>query len=211
LSTVIGTRPFYAFRALGLEQGEEILLSAEAIAVGYIASMEKIRPREPTVILGHCAGATIAYEMAQQLTSAGKPPAGLILIDPESEEEWSPFLYRSGLPLSLALTTWRKREAEVSMAIGTSAKPTGEDRRKFVNAALRCAVGGYVPAPYAGPTLLLCSPERKAALLNARRGYPSLLKNLTVVEFHVPHEKMFSEGLAVVADAVNDFVAGLAS
>jgi hypothetical protein len=37
------------------------------------------------------------------------------------------------------------------------------------------------------------------------------LKNLTVVDLHVPHEQMFSDGLAKVADAINDFVVGLAT
>lgn len=209
LSSVIGNRPFYAFRALGLEENEEIPITADAIATGYIASMASIRPTGRHVLLGHCAGATIAYAMAQQLADAGKPAAGLILVDPEVGEEWAPFLYRSGLSLSISLAGWQKRGEQLSASIKAAKNLTGDQRRKMVFAALSHAAAAYVPVPYQGPTLLLYCPERKTDLLNTKRGYPALLKNLTVVDLQVPHEQMFGDGLAQVAEAVNNFVAGL--
>jgi thioesterase domain-containing protein len=211
LSSVIGGRPFYAFRALGLEENEEIPITAEAIATSYIAGMEALRPGGRHVILGHCAGASIAYAMAQQLADAGRPAAGLILVDPEVGDEWAPFLYRSGLSLSVALAGWQKRGEQLSASIAAATNPNGEQRRSMVFGALRHAAAAFVPKPYQGPALLLCCPERKADLLNQKRGYPALLKDLKVVDLHVPHEQMFDEGLPVLADAVNGFVSGLAA
>ena len=45
LSNTIGQHPFYAFRAIGLEQGEQILTSVEAMATTYLTGIARVRSR----------------------------------------------------------------------------------------------------------------------------------------------------------------------
>jgi thioesterase domain-containing protein/acyl carrier protein len=209
LSEQLPSRPFYAFRALGLQEGEPFLRTADAIAGRYAAEIEKSYAGVPRIILGHCAGAAIAYELAQQLAAAGTPIMGMILIDPEVGREWAPFLYATGLQLSLMRGMWAPRAAELDEMIAKRSVPTSEQRRKIVSAGLRYAAAMYSPLPYAGPTLLISSPERKADLTNGRFGYPALVKDLTVAELSVVHERMFDDGLPEVVSAVESFLARL--
>jgi hypothetical protein len=69
----------------------------------------------------------------------------------------------------------------------------------------------YTPRPYAGPTLLISTPERTADLMNSRYGYPVLVKNLTFCELRVNHIQMFDEGLPAVLNAVEAFEARVGS
>ncbi len=211
LSNTIGRHPFYAFRAIGLEHGEQILTSVEAMATTYLTGIARARTPDPLILFGHCAGAIIAYEMAQQLVRIGDPPAGLVLVDPEDYPELAPYLYNSGMKLSLLQSSWRKRAAQLDALIEADPNPTGERRREFVAAGIKHAVGTYMPAPYDGPTLLVCTPERRDALLNRSLGYPSLTRDLETVVLTTNHTGMFKEGLAQVAEAVAKFIARLSA
>lgn len=53
----------------------------EAMAADYVAAVRTVSPSGPYHLLGYSAGGVIAYEMAQQLTSAGLGPVGPIMID----------------------------------------------------------------------------------------------------------------------------------
>ncbi len=211
LSAAIGQRPFYAFRAIGLEQGEQILTSAEAMATSYLTGIAQVYPAGPLVLLGHCAGAIIALEMAQQLASVGKPPAGLVLIDPEVSDDFAPYLHNSGLKLTLLQSSWRKRAAQLDAVLAETPNPTGDLRRKVVAGGIKHAVGTYVPEPYDGPTLLLYTEERREALLNKERGYPSFIRDLETVGLRTGHGGMFTDALAQVTEAIDDFISRRAS
>ena len=206
LSASLGQRPFYAFRAIGLEQGEQILTSTEAMATSYLTAIAKVRPTGSLVLFGHCAGAIIAYEMAQQLVSAGTPPAGLVLVDPEVSDDFAPYLHNSGLKLDLLQSSWRKRAAQLEAVIKDDPNPTGDMRRKLVAGGIKHAVGTYTPKPYGGPTLLIFTPLRRAALLNEERGFPAFVSDLEIVGLDVEHGGMFKDGLPQVADAVGRFI-----
>jgi thioesterase domain-containing protein/acyl carrier protein len=209
LSTVLGRRAFYAFRAIGLEQAEEFLISVEALATAYLAGIAEVRPKGPIIVFGHCAGASIAYEMAQKLRAAGKQPAGLILADPEVSADFAPYLHNSGLALTLLQASWRKRAAQLYKAARSNPNPTGAMRRKIVTSGIQHAVGTYIPQPYSGKTLLLFTSERKAALMQPGRGYPALVKDLEAVELQTHHGGMFKAGLPQVAQAIERFVSNL--
>ena len=76
---------------------------------------------------------------------------------------------------------------------------------------IKLAIGTYVPRPYAGPTLLLTTDERKSVLLNERSGYPTLVSDLTVAELGGHHGDMFKGGMATVVEAIEDFAARVAA
>src|ERR1700736_4501441 len=70
---VIGVQP------PGLD-GSEPLKSVEALARYEIEQIRRYPPHGQYLIAGHCAGGTIAFEVAQQLTAAGQHVALLAII-----------------------------------------------------------------------------------------------------------------------------------
>ena len=209
LSAIMGNRAFYGFRGVGLEPGEEFLTSVGAMAATYNSAIAQVLPTGPLVLLGHCGGSVIVYEMAQLLSPAGRKPLGVILIDPETTLPHAPYLHKSGLALSLLHASLRKRAADLDRAIRSTPNPTGADRRILVSGGIKLANGLYVPKRYEGSVLLLYTAERKAELLNKERGFPALVTDLETVELSSDHGGMFAESLPEVQRAIELFLARL--
>jgi thioesterase domain-containing protein len=72
-------QPMFGVQPPGLD-GSEPLKSVEALARFEIEQIRRHQPRGPYLIAGHCAGGTIAFEVAHQLTAAGQELALLALI-----------------------------------------------------------------------------------------------------------------------------------
>jgi thioesterase domain-containing protein/acyl carrier protein len=89
-------QPFYGIQSLGMENGHAPDRTIENMATSYIAEMKKIKPAGPYQIAGYSMGATVAYEMATQLSNAGEEVSLLALLDggfnsrtqDESPVEW---------------------------------------------------------------------------------------------------------------------------
>jgi len=64
-------QPFYGLHPPGLEDGSEPVTSVEALAAYFVGQIRTFRPHGPYAVAGYCAGATIAYEIAQQLVANG--------------------------------------------------------------------------------------------------------------------------------------------
>ena len=64
-------QPFFGLQAPGLEDGSEPLTSVEDLAGYFARQIREFRPAGPYVIVGYCAGATIAFELARQLREQG--------------------------------------------------------------------------------------------------------------------------------------------
>src|SRR5207249_10218034 len=62
-------QPFYGLQAQGLDGTAECLTTVEDMAALYINEIRRVQPEGPYFIGGYCLGGTIAYEIAQQLTS----------------------------------------------------------------------------------------------------------------------------------------------
>ncbi len=207
LSREIGDRPFYALRAIGLEEGERPLSSIEAMAGAYLAAVEAKNPSGPLIVLGHCAGSMIAYELAQQLTASGRLPTGLILVDPMAWEQ-QVHLHNSGMARELKQTSVRKQIAIVENYLDSNPVLSVQRRHDIVKALIEAAAAAYTPKPYPGRTLLFATTLGASALLHPQRGFPGLVPNLDVVQLDVPHEQVFRD-LPSVARAINGFLHGL--
>jgi thioesterase domain-containing protein len=72
-------QPMFGVQPPGLD-GAEPLRSVEALARFEIEQIRRYQPSGPYLIAGHCAGGTIAFEVAHQLTAAGQQLALLALI-----------------------------------------------------------------------------------------------------------------------------------
>lgn len=72
-------QPVFGVRPWGLS-GANPMTSVEAIAEHEIEQIRRHSPTGPYLIAGHCAGGTIAFEVAQQLTAKGESVAFLGLV-----------------------------------------------------------------------------------------------------------------------------------
>ncbi len=204
LATALGAgQPVYGLRAIGLEDGERPLVTVEAMARRYLAAIAAEAPPDgPCHLLGHCAGASVAYEMARQLLRRGQQVA-LVLIDPEIEER-APFLYQSRLDLLRRRLRLGRRARRLLRSL--PATLTGDERRRAVRRAIDLATARYRPRPLACPTLFITSPERRV-LLDPRRGYPRLLRNGRFVEVEATHKGLLMEQISRVAHLIGRFLA----
>lgn len=74
-------QPFYGLQSQGLDGAAQPLGSIEEMAALYIKEIRTVQPHGPYFLGGYCMGGTVAYEAAQQLTSAGETVALLALLD----------------------------------------------------------------------------------------------------------------------------------
>jgi thioesterase domain-containing protein len=64
-------QPFFGLQPPGLDDGNEPLASVEDLAAYFARQIREFRSHGPYAVAGYCAGATIAYEIAQQLVRQG--------------------------------------------------------------------------------------------------------------------------------------------
>ena len=64
-------QPFFGLQPPGLDGDSEPLRSIEALADYFAGQICAIRPDGPCIIAGYCAGGTVAFELARQLSQRG--------------------------------------------------------------------------------------------------------------------------------------------
>jgi thioesterase domain-containing protein len=81
LARHLGTdQPFFALQAPGMEPGQDPLTSMEEIAALFAHDLAAVQPQGPYLLAGYCLGGTIAFELAQQLTTKGHEVSLLVLL-----------------------------------------------------------------------------------------------------------------------------------
>src|SRR5262245_4272430 len=73
-------QPVYGLRAR-FEEGPRFFSSVEEMAATYVRAIRRMAPSGPYRLGGYSGGGLIAYEMAQQLRSAGEEVSRLVMID----------------------------------------------------------------------------------------------------------------------------------
>jgi amino acid adenylation domain-containing protein len=74
-------QPFYGLQSLGLDGSRAPLSRVEDIAAESLRAVRQIQPHGPYHLGGHCFGAWVAFEMAQQLRRHGEEVALLVVLD----------------------------------------------------------------------------------------------------------------------------------
>ena len=156
---VIGVQP------PGLD-GSEPLNSMEALARYQIEQIRRYQPHGPYLIVGHCSGGTLAFEVAQQLVAAGQEVALLALIGSPFPKmfgrasllwvrlsSYARALRPGAFTPRLQLRRERRRGQEL---VG----PTALAVRERVDSATVAAVREYVPKPYPGNIDLFVTADR---------------------------------------------------
>lgn len=166
-------RPIYGLRAPELDSGEQPPDRIEAMAARYVREICAEQPRGPYLIAGHSAGAHIAFEIAQQLRSAGEQISILAILEADARgtPSWrrvidtiryqfdvvhelptsqrAPYLWRAVLR-----SGWRWKAAPLAQ------KPSREVKN-IVWSAIERAVQAYQPRPYPGPVTLFRATDRR--------------------------------------------------
>ena len=72
-------QPFFGLQPPGLEEGSEPLTTVEDLARYFAAQIRAFRPEGAMSIAGFCAGGTVAFELARELTNNGVKITNLLL------------------------------------------------------------------------------------------------------------------------------------
>lgn len=73
-------QPLFALQAPGLEPDQTPLTTIEEIAAVFVRDLVAAQPQGPYLLAGYCLGGTIAFELAQQLTTKGHQVSLLALL-----------------------------------------------------------------------------------------------------------------------------------
>jgi thioesterase domain-containing protein len=158
-------QPVVGVQPPGLD-GAEPLSSIEALANYQVTQIRRYRPAGPYLIAGHCAGGSLAFEVAQQLVASGEEVAFLALIG-------SPFptMFTKSSLLRVRLSSYSdaltpagfmrrirsRRERQKGQDL---VSPAALAARNRVEAATVAAVRNYIPKPYGGQIDLFITADK---------------------------------------------------
>lgn len=178
-------QPFYGLQSIGLDGTTPLLRSVEEMAARYIRELQTLQPKGPYHLTGRCFGATIAFEMAQQLVTNGHEVESLIVLDTgfigdrsyleptldrlidQQPEVYATTTWYDGLPPFLARwaaraeRVWHRPGRVFEKLIGEYKRATDAQHRRFqeIREAHWDTAHRYAPTPYPGPITLLFSEE----------------------------------------------------
>jgi thioesterase domain-containing protein len=158
-------QPVVGVQPPGLD-GTEPLRSIEELARYEVTQIRRFRSRGPYLIAGHCAGGTLAFEVAQQLIAAGEEVAFLALIGAPF-----PTMFGKASLLRVRLSSYSnaltpagfmrrlqlRRERQKGQQLVSPAALTARHR---VESATVAAVRGYMPKRYQGELDLFVTADR---------------------------------------------------
>ena len=155
---VFGIRP---------QTGGRVPVKVEEMAADYVAEIVAARPHGRIILAGYSFGATVAYEMAQQLQALGRTIPLLVLIDPRRPnlDPALPWTARATtrLATNFCIRAFRDSRSAVKSEIVEAIRELwSRPHSKAVRASpginferMHYAFRAYRPEPYSGSTLLL--------------------------------------------------------
>ena len=149
-------QPFYAVHPHGLGD-TRVPESIEAMAADRIRALRMVRPKGPYFLGGHCNGAFVALEIAQQLTRDGEEVPIVIVLDAlapwRQDRVWPPLTAEE-----LAARAWRQSR-EPAGAVPPPA--TGPTAASDIIGRYQRAMARYRPVPFAGKIVVFRSSETR--------------------------------------------------
>jgi thioesterase domain-containing protein/acyl carrier protein len=213
--------PFYVVRAQESELDAILACrTVEAIADYYLAALRRVQPAGPYALLGFCAEAVVAFEMARQLEHQGETVDVLVLID-----AWAPGYLARMRPLrarlanllyntirllnglGMALRTGRLG----SLAVDLPPPPDPEDgptAPALIHGHLAACAARYRPGPFGGRALVARSAVQPSGpLLDRDLGWARLVRGgVELVTVPGDHLGIFAEpGVDVLATGITGF------
>jgi amino acid adenylation domain-containing protein len=154
--------PFYGLQSRGLDGKSPCLTSIEEMASLYISEMRGVQPHGPYFLGGFSFGGLVAYEIAQQLRSAGEEVGLLVLFDTYPGD------VKSGTRSFLKVLLQPSRKhwlQDLPRAVGKKIQRTWRGLHVpralwDVHNANRAAAAKYVLQPYPGKVTLIRAMEK---------------------------------------------------
>ncbi|MGH9908864.1 MAG: alpha/beta fold hydrolase, partial [Pyrinomonadaceae bacterium] len=97
-------QPFYGLQARGLDGESTPFTRVEDIAACNIDALQVIQPQGPYLLGGHSFGASVAFEMAQQLRKRGQEVARLFILDTTAPVIDKPAIFDNALFMAAMAT-----------------------------------------------------------------------------------------------------------
>jgi thioesterase domain-containing protein len=173
-------RSIYGLRAPELDSGQEPPDRIEALASRYVSEIRAKQPSGPYLIAGHSAGAHIAYEIAQQLSSTGEQVSLLAILEADARgtPSWRRVIdtlrYQldvvRDLPASQRAVYFRRAclRSRFRGNAASLAKRPGHELKNVVWSAIERAVQAYQPRPYQGAVTLFRATDRRVSATYSR-------------------------------------------
>ena len=210
LAHLLGDRTVYAVQSPALHGDSSPDTTIEDMAAHYVREIRKVQPHGPYELGGYSAGGLVAFEMAQQLRTAGETVGTVCLLDTLSplkeslpvmlagkirgnltkfgrlsRAEWSQFLATKQANLKMNLRVLSDR-------LGVSSGPLASPYQAEVQ--FRLARRKYRPKQYIGAVALFQTIEEKpGTLCRMARQWASIVpRGLTVHSIQGNHETMLT-------------------
>jgi len=177
--------PLYAFQHPRYDIRVPKFQSPEALARHYIEQIERTLPSTQFYLIGASVGGQIAFEMAQQLTAAGKPPLGVILLD-------TYFAYTEAVKeITEQSRIKQMRKAAFRLRRNLTKQITGTEKDKAnlrVRDEIEALISPYQPKPYSGKIIFFSSRLDKNTD-EALSGWQSIARGEFVrIDMNAEHE-----------------------
>jgi thioesterase domain-containing protein len=160
-------QPLYGLQPPGLDGQGEPLTRVEDLAAYFASQIRAFQPNGPCIIAGYCAGGTVAFELAQQLTRGGAAIGFLALFGSPH-----PAFFRLSSQLRLRVAHQAERITQHAQAL---ASQSWAARRGYLAAKLqeRKARRNADPAVAVDPVLAQRARVESATLAAVRRYTPT--------------------------------------
>lgn len=130
-------QPLYGLQPSGLDGRRPLDRGVEEMARTYLTALRQVQPNGPYLLAGRCNGATVAFEMAQQLRAAGEEVALLAALD-SGPPAPKPLELAPGIPYDPLMETAWLRARDAGEEVPDLSEPDGAAR---LVAWLRTPVG----------------------------------------------------------------------
>lgn len=176
LARYVGSdQPLYALQALPWHRDDDVELTLEEIAAGYVAALREVQPEGPYRIAGYSFGGFVALEMAQQLPGEAVALLGIFdtrLHGQAAQADWAEVMLKFARP-GCSVTAGELRRAgeveeQVAYAVAHGVFPPGvtyPTAIRYLRAGSQHigAKQGYVVKPYPGRVTLFRALEGHVA------------------------------------------------
>ncbi|WP_434426405.1 alpha/beta fold hydrolase [Nannocystis pusilla] len=152
----------YAFRALGLEDGEVPDDSVPEMARRYVEELLGFQPEGPYLLGGHSSGGVIAYEIAGQLLARGHVVERVIQVDTVTVEQSHRLGVRNMHDAVRLVESFEDVSSELAGSLLVAMR--SDPRLGEVILATNKALALYHPARHAVPLVYLRASERDPVL-----------------------------------------------
>jgi oxalate---CoA ligase len=165
------TRPCYSIHARGLDGKEAPHTRIEEMAAEAIEGIRQLQPQGPYFLIGLCTGGTVAFEIAQQLRSAGESIGLLALVHTAAPK------ISSGQGKGFGASQVSDRPWKLPPDVEDAWRKTMPDNPHIVAVAkgIYQAQQNYRAQPYAGKMVLFQPQDGdKGAMMKGRKVWQKL-------------------------------------